>query len=161
MMQRRRCLGTLSAMTSALVLSACASAPSKGARIWSGRLAVAVQDTPAQNFSASFELQGNPEAGRLTLLSALGTTLANVQWSAQGAQWQRSSEWESRPNLGELTRELLGTELPVTHLFAWLRGEFTRTEGWVVDLSRHAVGRIQAQRENPLPRVELRVVFEP
>ncbi len=161
MMQRRRCLGTLSAMASTLGLSACASAPTTGARIWSGRLAVTMHETPPQNFTASFELQGSPEAGRLTLLSPLGTTLAHVQWNAQGAQWQRGSEWENRPNLGELIRELLGTELPVTHLFAWLNGEVTHTAGWTVDLSRHADGRIQAQRETPLPRAELRVVFEP
>lgn len=163
MMQRRRCLGALSAtvLTTSLGLSGCASKPPTAERIWSGRLAVTVHDTPPQNFSASFELQGTPEAGRLTLLSPLGTTLAHVQWSPQGAQWQRGSEWETRPNLGELMRELLGTELPVTHLFAWLNGEVTRTEGWVVDLSRHADGRIQAQRETPLPRAELRVVFAP
>ena len=148
-------------MASALGLGACTSSPTTDARIWSGRMAVTVHDTPPQNFTGSFELQGSPEAGRLTLLSPLGTTLAHLRWNAQGAQWQRGNEWESRPNLDELMRDLIGTEVPVSHLFAWLRGEFTRTEGWNVDLSRHADGRIQAQRETPLPRAELRVLFEP
>lgn len=163
MMQRRRCLAALcaTALATLLSLSGCASTPTAGERTWSGRLAVTVHDTPPQNFSASFELQGTPEAGRLNLLSPLGTTLAHVQWSPQGAQWQRGSEWESRSNLGDLMRELLGTDLPVSHLFAWLNGEITHTEGWVVDLSRHADGRIQAQRETPLPRADLRLVFEP
>jgi outer membrane lipoprotein LolB len=84
-----------------------------------------------------------------------------VQWSPAGAQWQRGSEWESRPTLGALTRELTGTELPVAELFAWLQGQATTTEGWQVDLSRHADGRIVAQRLFPVPRAELRLVFEP
>ncbi|MEY4507312.1 MAG: hypothetical protein RL297_1890 [Pseudomonadota bacterium] len=163
MMQRRACLGAVSAigLLSAAVLSGCASTAPVGQRLWSGRLAVTVHSTPQNHFSASFELQGTSEAGRLTLLSPLGTTLAHVQWSPQGAQWQRGSEWESRLSLGELMRDLLGTELPVTHLFAWLDGQPTAPEGWSVDLSRHRDGRIQAHREYPLPRADLRVVFEP
>jgi outer membrane lipoprotein LolB len=149
------------AMALALVLSGCASTAPIGHKLWSGRLAVTVHDAHPQHFSSSFELQGSPETGRLTLFSPLGTTLAQVQWSPQGAHWQRGSEWESRANLAELMRELLGTELPVGHLFAWLKGEITHTDGWVVDLSRYADGRIQAQRETPLPRAELRLVFEP
>jgi outer membrane lipoprotein LolB len=91
----------------------------------------------------------------------MGTTIARVRWSPQGALWQRGSEWESRPTLSELTRELMGTELPVADLFQWLRGQTTSTEGWQVDLSRQGDGRIHAQRQSPLPRAELRVVFEP
>lgn len=162
MMQRRPCLGALGAVSlwAALSLSGCASTGLLDQRLWSGRLAVTVHDTPPQNLSASFELQGSPEAGRLTLYYPLGTTLAHVQWSPTGAQWQRGSEWESRPTLVELMRELTGTDLPVADLFAWLGGQATSTQGWQVDLSRHADGRIQAQRQAPLPRTELRVVFE-
>jgi outer membrane lipoprotein LolB len=162
MMQRRSCLGALSAagLWSTLLVG-CASTWVPGARVWSGRLAVTVHDDPVQHLSASFELEGSADTGSMTLLSPLGTTLARVRWSPQGALWQRGSEWENRPTLGELTRELTGTELPVADLFQWLSGQTTTTEGWQVDLSRHSDGRIQAQRQSPLPRAELRVVFEP
>ncbi len=163
MMQRRPCLRVLSAagLWSALLIGGCASTVQPGLRLWSGRLAVTVHDTPAQHVSVGFELEGSADAGSLTLLSPLGTTVARVRWSPQGALWQRGSEWQSRPTLGELTRELMGTELPVADLFHWLNGQATNTEGWQVDLSRHSDGRIQAQRQSPLPRAELRVVFEP
>jgi len=163
MMQRRPCLRVLSAAGwwSMLLLGGCASTVRPSARVWSGRLAVTVFETPTQSASASFELEGSAEAGRLTLFSPLGTVVAQVRWSPQGAQWQRGSEWENRPTLGELTRELTGTELPVADLFQWLQGQATTTEGWQVDLSRHRDGRIHAQRQSPLPRAELRVVFVP
>jgi outer membrane lipoprotein LolB len=163
MMQRRPCLRVLSAagLWSTLLMGGCASTAQPGTRLWSGRLAVTVPDTPAQHMSASFELEGSAETGSLTLLSPLGTTVARVRWSPQGALWQRGSEWENHPTLGELTRALTGTELPVADLFQWLNGQATNTEGWQVDLSRHSDGRIHAQRQSPLPRAELRVVFEP
>lgn len=162
-MQRRPCLRVLSAagLWSILMLGGCAATVQPGLRVWSGRLAVTVHDSPAQHLAASFELAGNADAGSLTLLSPLGTAIARVRWSPQGALWQRGSEWESRPSLAELTRELTGTELPVADLFEWLKGHATTTEGWQVDLSRHGDGRIQAQRQSPLPRAELRVIFEP
>lgn len=162
-MQRRHCLRAVGAvgLWPILWLGGCATTAITGPRIWSGRMAVTVHDTPVQSVTASFELQGRPEEGRLTLYSPLGTTLAHVRWNSQGAIWQRGDEWESRPTLGELTRELTGTELPVADLFAWLSGQATTTEGWSVDLSRQADGRIQAHRLSPLPSAELRVVFEP
>ena len=149
------------ALLVAVFLSGCASTVSTPTKQWSGRLALTVHDTPPQSLTANFDLTGNPQSGRLTLYLPLGTTLAHVQWSPAGAQWQRGNEWESRPTLGTLTRELTGTEWPVTELFAWLQGQATTTEGWQVDLSRHADGRIVAQRLFPLPRAELRLVFEP
>lgn len=162
MMLRRSCWGALIvAGLGSTLLVGCANTQVLGTRVWSGRLAVTVHDIPVQHLSASFELEGSADTGSLTLLSPLGTTLARVRWSQQGALWQRGSEWESRPTLGELTRELTGTELPVADLFQWLSGQATTTEGWQVDLSRHGDGRIQAQRQSPLPSAELRLVFEP
>jgi len=155
-----RALGA-AALFVALILGGCASTEPNHTPQWSGRLALTVHDTPPQSLSASFDLAGDPQSGRLTFYSPLGTTMAHVEWSPAGAQWQRGSEWESRPTLGALTRELTGTELPVAELFAWLQGQATTTEGWQVDLSRHAEGRIVAQRLLPLPRAELRLVFEP
>lgn len=145
----------------ALFLSGCASTSPTQTKAWSGRLALTVHDTPPHSLSASFDLTGDRQTGRLTLYSSLGTTLAHVQWNPTGAQWQRGNEWESRPTLDALTRELTGTELPMAELFDWLEGQATATEGWQVDLSRHADRRIVAQRMFPLPRAELRLVFEP
>jgi outer membrane lipoprotein LolB len=45
-------------------------------------------------------------------------------------------------------------------LFAWLRGEAATAPGWQADVSRHAEGRINAQRNDPAPPAQLRIVLE-
>ena len=146
------------------LLTACAAprppvAPGQG--FWSGRLALQVESEPPQSLSAGFDLTGSPEAGELVFTSPLGTTLATVRWRPGLAEMQQGTQVTRHDSLAALTTELGGTALPVAALFAWLRGTPEQADGWVVDLSRHADGRITAQRQQPAPAAQLRIVFQP
>lgn len=145
------------------LLTACAtprpSAP--GEASWSGRLALQVDSTPPQSFSAGFDLHGSPQAGELQLTSPLGNTLARVLWAPGGAELRQGEQVTRRATLDELTTDLGGTALPVAALFAWLRGQPLDASGWQADLSRQPEGRVTARRTQPLPGAELRIVFQP
>ena len=137
---------------------------------WRGRLALRVEPDslpsvgdsggPSQSFSASFELAGNAQTGGLLLFSPLGTTLAELTWTAQTAFMRANGETRSFNSLSELLRQATGTEIPVASLFAWLAGNHVTTPGWLVDLSQHGRGRVVARRSDPMPAVELRLIFE-
>ena len=115
---------------------------------------------PAQSFSASFELQGNAQTGELLLFSPLGTTVAELSWTAKTASLRANGETRSFNSLGELLKQATGTEIPVASLFAWMAGDNAATPGWLADLSQHALGRVVARRSDPPPAVELRLVIE-
>jgi outer membrane lipoprotein LolB len=59
-----------------------------------------------------------------------------------------------------LITQTLGTDIPVTALFAWLAGDTLQVEGWTADLSERANGRITARRVQPEPQAELRLIIE-
>ncbi|MDO9437857.1 lipoprotein insertase outer membrane protein LolB [Hydrogenophaga sp.] len=148
----------------ATALAACATPPRAvqvGEEAWSGRLALQIDTTPPQSFSAAFDLRGAPKAGELQLTSPLGNTLATVTWTPESAELRQGGRVTRRGNLDELTTELSGTAVPVAALFGWLRGEQGDVPGWQADLSRQAEGRITARRTAPLPTAELRVVVQP
>ncbi|MFZ2827822.1 lipoprotein insertase outer membrane protein LolB [Hydrogenophaga sp.] len=148
-----------------MLLAACATpAPTTlidGAPYWSGRLALTVDSDPPQSFSAGFDLRGTPQTGELQLNSPLGTALATVRWTPEGAELLQGDTITRRPTLDTLTTELGGQALPVAALFAWLRGHGAEINGWQADLSRQASGRIVARRTQPLPTAELRIVLQP
>lgn len=148
----------------AAILSGCALPPKPtapaGENAWSGRLALHILSEPAQHLSAGFELSGSAEQGELRLLSPLGQTVAAARWSPQGAWLERGDERRAYPDTQALTAELTGTPLPLSPLFAWLRGQPAPVAGWEVDLSQHADGRLRAQRLHPAPTVQLRLVFQ-
>ncbi|UJW79121.1 lipoprotein insertase outer membrane protein LolB [Hydrogenophaga sp. SL48] len=160
---RRGC--AVGACGAALLLVACATpAPTAsldGAPYWNGRLALTVDSDPPQSFSAGFDLRGTPQTGELQLNSPLGTALATVRWTPEGAELLQGDKITRRPTLDTLTTELGGHALPVAALFAWLRGHGASVNGWQADLSRQASGRIVARRTQPLPTAELRIVFQP
>ena len=145
------------------LLTACAAPRPMppGHSSWSGRLAVQVDSTPPQAFSAGFDLSGSPDTGELLLSTPLGNTVATVRWSPGLAELQRGSQVTRRASLGELSAELGDTPLPLTALFAWLRGQPEVADGWTADLSRQPEGRIIARRYTPAPAAELRIVFQP
>lgn len=148
----------------AMTLAGCATSrpkASKDTSFWSGRLALTVHSEPPQSYSAGFELRGAPAAGELQLTSPLGTVLASVHWSPQGAELRQGVQRTRRPSLDELTADLGGTPLPVAALFGWLQGQTGDASGWNADLSRHSEGRVVARRLQPLPTAELRLVFQP
>lgn len=127
---------------------------------WSGRLALQVEDQPAQSFSAGFELQGSAESGELRLFTPLGSVLAQANWAPGRARLQASGETRESDSLETLLAQTLGTPIPVKALFAWLQGTQTTAAGWQADLSALDNGRLVATRYDPPPRAVLRVAFE-
>lgn len=158
-----RALG--SALIASILLAACA-VPVRGNAIfgteagWRGRLQVQVHSTPPQNLSAAFELLGNAERGSLSLTSPLGTTLAEAQWTPQGAVWRTATETRQFASMDALGEQLVGTALPLAALFDWLQARPTPAQGWEADLQDLPQGRLRAQRTQPEPAALLRIVLE-
>ena len=131
---------------------------------WIGRMSVRVEATPAQGpqaFSSSFELQGGPAQGQLHFFTPVGSTAAAIAWSPQQAQMQSGTDIQYFNNITELIERVLGTPVPMAALFAWLAGEALSLDGWQVDQSQFADGKITARRISPAPGAEIRVVLEP
>lgn len=129
---------------------------------WEGRLALTVPEQgmqSSQNFSASFELSGRPEAGLMQIFGPFGQTVARLQWTPQSAQLLQSGSVQTFDSLPTLTTALTGQDLPIQALFDWLEGRPTEVSGWLVDLSAHAQGKILAKRLNPA--AELKLLFTP
>lgn len=128
---------------------------------WQGRMAIKVLGTPPQSFASSFELDGQGDAGRLTLLSPLGTTVAQMHWAPGLAQLRQGSEVRDFASLDDLALQATGTALPVAALFDWLHGTPTPAPGWEVELEQLPEGRLQARRQaDTAPAVELRILLE-
>ena len=147
----------------ALTLAGCASSrpgSEKPASFWSGRLALQLQSTPPQNWSASFELQGTAEQGQMVLLSPLGTTLARLSWNPQSAWLEQGTEKIESPHLPSLSQKLTGTDLPISAIFEWLQGRESAAQGWEVDLSAFQEGRLSARRTAPAPEALLRILLD-
>lgn len=95
--------------------------------------------------AASFELFGDPTAGRLELTSPLGSLVARASWQPGTALLQTPGEERRFDDLDSLTRELLGEPVPVAALFDWLQARpwaaapFSRTAsgfeqlGWRIE----------------------------
>lgn len=132
----------------------------KPAAYWSGRLALQLQSTPPQNWSASFELQGSAEQGQMVLLSPLGTTLAKLSWSPRSALLEQGADKTESSNLQSLSQKLTGTDLPIHAIFEWLQGQATSSRGWYVDLSALNEGRLSARRMAPAPEALLRILLD-
>lgn len=162
---------TFVALTAAFFIAGCANiertnepngSPSAS---WHGRLALhlpvtTTEPAPGQSFSAAFELQGTPQQGDLLLLTPLGSTAAAIHWMPGQAVLHARGETRQFNDLDQLIKQLLGTPVPVTALFAWLAGRAQEVEGWQVDLSAQGQGKILARRLFPEPAAELRVVLD-
>jgi len=146
------------------LLAGCASAagPTGAARAeaWSGRLSLRIDGDPNQSFSALFELRGAPQAGELVLTNPIGSTLAQLHWAPGEALLRNGSETRRYDSVDALIEAATGAAIPVGALFAWLAGREEPVPGWRPDLSQVAAGRLQATRESPTPRADLRIVFE-
>ena len=125
---------------------------------WAGRLALRVEDQPAQSFSASFELKGTAQTGVLKLYSPLGSVLAELQWSPQGAWLRAPGRSDRYDNLQTLVTQANGSPLPVDALFDWLNGKPTKQNGWTVNLDQYTQGRVVALRDKST--TELRIVLD-
>jgi outer membrane lipoprotein LolB len=127
---------------------------------WQGRLGLKVYSTPIESISADFDLMGDASRGRLVLTSALGTTLARIEWAPDEALLQADGKLWQFQSMDALTRQTLGTELPVSALFAWLTGQEVNTPGWEADLSMLKEGRLTARRSAPAVPAELKIILE-
>ena len=148
-----------------LLLGGCASMHSRsGAEPqgdhWQGRLAVTLHSTPSQAFSANFELQGNAQAGSLAFYTPIGSTAAQLQWDADGAQLLTSGQPQRFESLDALTLYTTGTSLPIANLFDWLHGNESPAPGWQVDLQGLPNGRLQAQRLAPQVPAEMKIILD-
>ena len=78
--------------------------------------------------------------------------------------WKSNSQvallLQNRNLLEELLAHTLGTPIPVTALFSWLKGMQTTASGWQADLSALDNGRLVATRYQPEPRAVLRVALD-
>lgn len=129
--------------------------------IWRGRLHVQVHSIPPQSLSAAFELRGDSAHGSLLLTSPLGTTLAEAQWTPQETVWRTPSETRRFANTAQMSAQLTGgTPLPLAALFDWLQARPTRADGWEAELQDLTQGRLRAQRTQPEPATQLRIVLE-
>lgn len=158
---RRRVLAL--ALSSALLAAGCATprmTPVDANAYWSGRMAIQVLKDPPESLSAGFELQGSAQAGEMVLLSPIGTTLARLEWTPQGARLEQGQQQVDSTSLQRLGARLTGTELPIAALFEWLAGRQAEAPGWQVDLSAHAQGRISAERREPSPGAVLRIALD-
>ncbi|BDT65939.1 outer-membrane lipoprotein LolB [Comamonadaceae bacterium OS-1] len=127
---------------------------------WSGRLALQVDGSAAQSFSASFELKGSSEAGELTLFNPLGGTVARMLWQPGSATLHTNGEIRSFDSLEALVAQATGAPLPLVALFDWLHGSNTLVPGWQADLARLDDGRLTAVRSQPEPTATLRLVLD-
>lgn len=151
----------LAATTLCLFLAACATAPQeRPAQFWSGRIGLQVQSEPPQSLHASFELQGNPQSGDLTLLNPVGGIVARLSWNPQQATLERGNERWTQTSVEQLAQQLVQTTLPVQALFDWIEGRAVTHAGWEADLSAREQGRILARRTQPLPTAQLRIVLD-
>jgi outer membrane lipoprotein LolB len=150
-----------------LCLVAACAAPQKTSGLktiennsYAGRISLTVQSEPVQTFAGGFDLQGTVAAGELSLFTPLGSTVAVMRWSAGRAELQNSGQTQQYPSVQAMLERTTGAAIPLEALFAWLRGEAAAAPGWQADVSRHAEGRISAQRSDPAPPAQLRIILE-
>jgi outer membrane lipoprotein LolB len=127
---------------------------------YTGRISLTVQSEPVQTFAGGFDLLGTVAAGELSLFTPLGSTAAVLRWSPGVAELQNAGQTQQYPSVQAMLERTTGAAIPLEALFAWLRGEAATAPGWQADLSRHAEGRINAQRNDPAPPAQLRIVLE-
>ena len=128
--------------------------------VWRGRLALQVEDSPSQSFSAGFELKGRAEAGELMLYNPFGGTVAALSWAPGSATLRSASEVRQFESINALVTGATGTAIPVASLFDWLSGNNTAVMGWEADLSQLSQGRLHARRVAPAPVADLRVALD-
>jgi outer membrane lipoprotein LolB len=154
------------ALCAVCLLAACATSSKptalkdSQANIISGRISLLVQSEVVQSFAGSFELQGDSTTGTLSLLSPLGSTVAVLRWAPGLAQLDNAGNTTNYPSVASMMQQTTGAAVPMDALFAWLRGDNPTVAGWQADVSRHAQGRINAQRTDPLPSAQLRIVLD-
>ena len=127
---------------------------------WAGRISMQVQSDPVQAFFAGFELKGQADTGELTLISPLGSILGVMRWTPTEATLDQGGNIQRFATTNELLAQATGAAVPISALFDWLGGKNTTVPGWIADLSQRVNGRITAQRTEPSPQANLRIVLD-
>jgi len=138
-------------------------------------------DLPAKGISLGFFFDGEPQAGKLSLLTPMGSQVAEVSWSPQGASLRHatgaSTEETSYGNIEELSARTLGEALPLDTLIHWMQGRpdpdrpsqpgttpgVFMQAGWEVD-TREREGRVLIARRDAAPfvrGVQIKVRLDP
>lgn len=167
LLQRWRQVGFVTSLIAIILIAGCAS-PQRATsqnypenRVWAGRISLQVASEPVQSFSASFELKGRADNGELTLISPLGSILGVLRWAPGQALLDSGNQKVQRfDSVDELMERTTGAAVPLSALFAWLKGDNATASGWSADLSRQSEGRITARRLLPTPEADLRVVLD-
>ncbi|EJL73768.1 MULTISPECIES: lipoprotein insertase outer membrane protein LolB [unclassified Variovorax] len=123
-------------------------------------MSLRIDSEPVQTFAALFELRGSAETGDLTLTTPIGSTLAQLHWAPGEALLKDGSKTRRFDSVDALIEAATGAAIPVGALFGWLAGRNDPVPGWKPDLAQLGNGRLQAVRESPSPRADLRIVFE-
>lgn len=151
-MKRRACAAAIAA---AGLLTACSWLRPKSTPtpLWEGRIAIRDPNTPDNNMSANFELQGSAAAGSLGLFNVLGLTLASMRWGDGFAELQAGGEIHSYSSADAMLRASLGQSIPLEAIFGWLGGSTQSVAGWEVDQTRYAERRLRARKTTePAPQ---------
>lgn len=80
----------------------------------------------AKGLSLTFAFTGSAQQGHLDLMTPLGSMLAQVRWSPQGAWLLRDgtgSQVEAHASLDALMQQVLGEPVPLRSLMHWLDGQ--------------------------------------
>ncbi|NBW53955.1 MAG: outer membrane lipoprotein LolB [Betaproteobacteria bacterium] len=152
-----------------VLLAACGHAPrtmvndaSRPMGHWEGRLTLQVAKNPPEQFSTAFEMTGHAEQGELALLSPLGTTLAMVRWDSHGASLQKGVDIQQFDSMDALTQRLTGASLPLPALLTWLDRAGPPVAGWKISAQNLKSGRrVLAERQQPLPALQLTLLLDP
>jgi outer membrane biogenesis lipoprotein LolB len=131
---------------------------------------------PARGVSFGFFYQGQVDAGGISLMTPLGSQVAQIDWTRTSATLKRvgpgGSEEIRAGNVDELAEAALGEALPLRTLTHWMQGQpdpihphasasapstFMQL-GWLVDTSQHQQGRILAIRHGQPGRRDARIL---
>lgn len=139
------------------------TATAKATQALQGQLSIklhAFGQTPAKGLSLGFFFTGHDEAGRLDLITLMGSQLAQVDW-APGEVWLTDDKGRHRyASMAHLSTAVLGEALPLQALMHWMQGKaapdwpsealdhppgFSQL-GWRIDLSELDAKKLTATR---------------
>lgn len=123
------------------------------------------QSEPARGMSFGFFFQGQVERGSFSLMTPLGSQVAQVEWTPTSATLRRvgpgGGEDIRRGSIDELAEAALGEALPLQTLVHWMQGRPDPTlphqplpeagtfeqRGWLIDTRERQQGRVLATRQ--------------
>lgn len=166
----QRLLGFISLLIATILIAGCAipiSASSQNTNRnavkineYNGRISLQIQSEPRQSFTGGFTLLGDAQNGEMTLVTPLGNIAAVLRWQPGFAQLDSGGKKRQYPSVESMIEATTGAAIPLQALFAWLQGQPASAPGWQADTSRIQEGRITAERTEPQPLAQLRIVLD-